>query len=234
MRARRRVRVRARLERGQPVSASGQQSADPGVGQCRDLRLCWSTALGEGPLDVVEHGRVGHAVESEPGDLVEGRAVLGERGRSTGHRHHESAVVRTPPTGGFCRRGHQLSLDAFDAVRQGYITEERRPGRLGRPGRPGHVRLHPVLAHGPRLAAASGARAANFSRSRERTRHTPGGCGAGRRVRSWVRGRGRSHARRPGNGVLIRQFPGAAWGRPMPWGRSMPRCGRRRRRWWRR
>lgn len=123
------------LERLQSIPASREQGADRRVGQRGHLGLRGSTTGGEGALDLIERGRIGHAVESQSGDLVERRAVLGERGHTVGHAHHESGIASPAQASGFGCRGHQLGLGAFDAPRQGDFAEERSPI---------HVRPHNV------------------------------------------------------------------------------------------
>src|SRR5919197_311241 len=78
------------LERCQPIAAFGQQRADRGVGEVRELDLHVSAAGGERPLDVVEGGRARHTAEAESRDLVERRTVVGEARHPAGNRDYES------------------------------------------------------------------------------------------------------------------------------------------------
>ena len=82
------------LERLEPVAAVGEQGADRGVGEVRELDLDRGAAGGEGPLDLVELGRVRDAVEAEPGDLVERRVRLGEARDPAGDGDQEAAPRR--------------------------------------------------------------------------------------------------------------------------------------------
>ena len=58
------------LERFEPGAPPGQHGADRGAGQMGQLDLHRGTAGGEGLLDFIESGRIRHAAETEPRDLV--------------------------------------------------------------------------------------------------------------------------------------------------------------------
>src|SRR5215211_6025188 len=59
------------LEGHEPIITFGQQGADRGVGEVRELNLHGSSAAGEGLLDLLEVGGARHAAESEARNLVE-------------------------------------------------------------------------------------------------------------------------------------------------------------------
>ena len=111
------------LERREVVAAFGQQLADGGVGDVRELDLHGGADGAEGLLDLVEGGRVRDAVEAEPGDLVE-RGVGSGVGRvPAGDRQRERA--RAASLGGL---GRQRSSAASRRARSGARARCHRRG----------------------------------------------------------------------------------------------------------
>ena len=114
------------FERFEPVTSPGQQGADRGVGQMGQLDLHGGTAVGEGLLDFIESGRIRHAAEAEPCDLVVRRTLPGETRHTARDRDHEARRAR-PAAGGLAALGDELRLHPLDAPGQGGIAEQGHP-----------------------------------------------------------------------------------------------------------
>ena len=52
------------FERCEPIASFAQKGADGGVGEVGELDLHRGAAGGEGPLDLIQGGRAGHAAEA--------------------------------------------------------------------------------------------------------------------------------------------------------------------------
>jgi hypothetical protein len=107
----------------------GQQGADRGVGQRGELDLHGCAVSGEGLFDLLERGCGRHAIQAQPPDLVQRRALFGKASYAAGNGDHEARAAHRAMVGGFVALGDELRLGPLDALSQGGVAKR---GVIGR------------------------------------------------------------------------------------------------------